>query len=245
MAACQAFGQVTISLSVPSARRHHMSSQPNMHCMETTDESSGCGAVIVAQQSAEKSLAADATDLRRWIRRESLRWTRCCSGERPIPEPLVRVMFVGKANVRLVSLSTDLCAADWTARPGIGRRRITTNLSLNGSRKLLRTDLGVRTATSGVSTHTVVARTRRDGEPQHPTTSSQASWLSYGGSVARTEVCAVKLPQYTARSNVVKTSIVSCAICATCRFRFVSAGKRLTCKSGCGRKLRFQRQSHS
>ena len=41
---------------------------------------------------------------------------------------------------------TDLCGADCTARPRLERHRVTTNLSLNGARRLFRTDLALRTA---------------------------------------------------------------------------------------------------
>jgi hypothetical protein len=42
---------------------------------------------------------------------------------------------------RVVSSSTDLCAAVWTVRPSTERRLITTNRDLHESRRLVFTDL--------------------------------------------------------------------------------------------------------
>lgn len=39
--------------------------------------------------------------LRRWIQHQALRQSRCCSGERAIPEALVGTMFVKEAYVLL------------------------------------------------------------------------------------------------------------------------------------------------
>jgi hypothetical protein len=65
----------------------------------------------MSEQPAEESLTADAADLQRWVGRELLRWTGCCSGERPIPEPLVRAVFIKKADIRLADV-VDMAQAE-------------------------------------------------------------------------------------------------------------------------------------
>ena len=68
-------------------------------------ESSGRSAVVMAQQSAEESLTADGTDLRRRLGHGFLRRPRCGGGHCPVAEPLVRAMFVEEANVRLADVA--------------------------------------------------------------------------------------------------------------------------------------------
>jgi len=53
--------------------------------------------------------------------------------------------------------STDLCAAWWTVRPDTKRRRISTSVTLNGSRSLLPCCSGSEHRASVVAAHTFTA----------------------------------------------------------------------------------------
>jgi hypothetical protein len=56
-----------------------------------------------------------------------------------------------------VCLSTDLCAAEWTALPGIQQRPITTSRGSHESQRLVYTDLRQRPATSSYAVRTFTA----------------------------------------------------------------------------------------
>jgi hypothetical protein len=48
------------------------------------------------QQSAQKSLTEDATELRQMVDGQVFRWSRCSRRQRPIGESLVGAIFIEK-----------------------------------------------------------------------------------------------------------------------------------------------------
>ena len=70
-----------------------------MHRLETIDLRSGRIAVVVAQQSAEKSLALNSASFRHFIGRKQFGRPRPRSRKRQISESLMRAMFIVKPDV--------------------------------------------------------------------------------------------------------------------------------------------------
>jgi hypothetical protein len=68
--------------------------RPSDFSVATIGVGSGRGAVVMAQQSAQEALAADAFDFRGNVECRLLRWPRCCRGQSPIPESLMRAVRI-------------------------------------------------------------------------------------------------------------------------------------------------------
>ena len=58
----------------------------------------------MSEQAAEEWSAADGANIRHFYGRQFFRWIRCCRGLCPVAEPLVRTVFVEKANVFLADV---------------------------------------------------------------------------------------------------------------------------------------------
>ena len=102
------FGRVTSSPGTKNAQKYYTWLRSKMRCIVTTGESSCRGAIVMAQQAAEESLAADLADIRRWIPRWIIWRTRCRSRYCPVPELLVWTVLVEE---------TDMSPADMIEMP--------------------------------------------------------------------------------------------------------------------------------
>ena len=67
-------------------------------------EVSGRGAIVMPQQAAEETPAADSTNVRGIGACRFFRWTCCCGGHCPVAQPLVWAVLVEEANVSLAGV---------------------------------------------------------------------------------------------------------------------------------------------